>query len=273
MPNSLNIWLIGCIILACVNSQLLSELDSILGNNFGPIPASAVQSGKSLTTTNTKFTLVDQPQQTYINESAVTIQWTYNGASSGSGFPSAFIVELSYGGSNIDFSEIAQIDNPLPSTISSGTFTAEYTIGGLMPETLYTVRVKPVFLIGGTGFPSEVFTFKTLTEPINYWEAILPRRTSKQAFGRGFGSPLSTRPILDEGVEVFGQRTHESDLWFSDSPTDQVRVFPSGRRGHSWTLLDGKVYMFGGRTNGMLRYFYYFRLVCIDIIFQYLFCI
>lgn len=234
-----------------MQTQLIAELDSILGPRFGPIPNSAVQSAKSLTTTNTKYTLVDQPQQSYINDSAITVVWNYNGVSVGSGFPRGFIVELSTGKNNLDFEEIAEIDNPIPDTISGGTFSSTYTIGGLQPLSTYNVRVKPVFLVAGSGFPSTILTFTTLRSPINYWEAILPRRTSKQAFGRGFGSPFSTRPLLDEGVEVFGQRSHESNLWYSDAPTDRTNVFPSGRRGHSWTLFDGKVYMFGGRTNGM----------------------
>lgn len=243
-------WLLLFAGLLTVQTQLIAELDTILGPRFGPIPNSAVQSAKSLTTTNTKYTLVDQPQQSYINDSAITIVWNYNGVSVGSGFPRGFIVELSTGKNNLDFEEIAEIDNPIPDTISGGTFSSTFTIGGLLSLSTYNVRVKPVFLVAGAGFPSTVLTFTTLRSPINYWEAILPRRTSKQAFGRGFGSPFSTRPLLDEGVEVFGQRSHESSLWYSDAPTDRTNVFPSGRRGHSWTLFDGKVYMFGGRTNG-----------------------
>lgn len=237
-----------------VKCQLLTELSSILGPNFGPIPDSVIESSKSLTTTNEKYVLVERPRQKYVNDSAVTISWNYNGASSGSGFPRAFVIELAFGGSNIDFSEIAEIDNPIPDTISSGSFQSSYTVIGLLPQSIYCVRVKPVFLVDGAGFPSLPLTFETLRSPVNYWEAVLPRRSSKQAFGRGFGGPLSTRPLLDEGVEVFGQRTHESNLWYSDAPTDQIRVFPSGRRGHSWTFVDGKVYMFGGRTNGMQRF-------------------
>lgn len=254
-------WIFGIIVLlllCCAWScgYAAADVEVVLSPNFGPIPASVLSSAKSLTSTNTQYTLVSAPQPTYLNDSAAIIAWVYNGASPGSGFPSNFKIELAYGPANLDFEVIDVIDNPLPDTISGGTFTATYTIGNLEALSTYSVRVIPVFTSNGAGFPSLTSTFTTLAPPVNYWEAILPRRSSKAAFGRGFGGPLSTRPILDEGVEVFGSRTHESDLWYSDTPTNEAQVFPSGRRGHSWTLVDGVVYMFGGRTNGTFRSFH-----------------
>jgi hypothetical protein len=41
-----------------------------------------------------------------------------------------------------------------------------------------------------------------------------------------------------------------NSMRFSDAVTSTTPVLPSGRRGHSLSLVDQSIYMFGGRTNG-----------------------
>jgi hypothetical protein len=220
--------------------------DIILGPQFSDVsPVSEV----SITTTNAQLTLIQSISLVYVNHTAGVISFTFNSGDYNARYPTAFAIEMVVGSISLDFQEIDKIDNPSPPTLSTNINSRLYTFHNLESATTYTCRIIPYFS-SDFGFPSLPFSFTTLIAPINYWESIVPRRLSKETYGRGFGNPENTKPILNEGVEIFRRQTHYHPLWYTDAPTDTTQIFPSGRRGHSWTLIDGKVFMFGGRTNG-----------------------
>eukprot|EP01031_Cornospumella_fuschlensis_P033526 gene33526-40561_t len=210
--------------------------------------------------------LVLKPIVVEINDTAAWIQFTFNGTSSVSKYPEYFEIERSD-----DFADDWQfIDKTSSSDAfsqSNGLFSKLYHLVNLLPLSTYRVRILPVFKQGGKGNPSAPVTLTTTNPPINFWEQILPRRSALGGYGRGFSDPVLARPHLTPGVEVFGERTRASNNtdtrnvtgldtlrstnnWYSDAPHSEARELPSGRRGASLTLLGGKVYMFGGRTNG-----------------------
>jgi hypothetical protein len=187
-----------------------------------------------------------------VNDSSVMIEWDYDIATSLKGLPSQFILESSEGIVNEDFHEIVSFPASSVSTLKTNILKQTYRIIGLSPVSNYRVRVIPVFSHdGGRDYPSRPLLFTTIASPINYWEPIFPRRTSKIWYGRGYSDPVTARPHLSEGVEIHDNGIHSDDRWWSDAPTLDTPLFPSGRRGQSMTLVDNFVYMFGGRTNGM----------------------
>ncbi len=205
--------------------------------------------------------LVNLPELLNVNDTSVCIRYVFDGTSVSSGYPDKFLIELAMGEINQDFLVIGQSrTDDAVSIPGTGSFYDSYTVNNLSPTAIYRIRIVPVFR-GGTGFPSSSLTFATLATPTNYWEPIVARRNTEAIYRRGFTDPVLTRPHLTEGVEVFGERTHGSlandtdilrstSLWYSDAPHSEAHELPSGRRGNSLTLVQGTVYMFGGRTNG-----------------------
>jgi len=111
------------------------------------------------------------------------------------------------------------------------------------------VRAVPQF-IKGRGAPTQAVTVTTLAIAFNYWEPITTRRLGLANAGLGYSYPVLQGPHVDPGSEVFEQRARTNTMEYSDSPTENTPVVPSARRGHSLSLIDQLVYMFGGRTDG-----------------------
>jgi len=220
----------------------------------------------NITTTNTIYnqttdSLFSTLTQIYQNDSAVTFTWSINVAGKNIGQPTLFSIELVEGEFNQDFLEIDKVAVNSPLSYDGSILTFVYTVLNLSPASKYIVRVVPIYQ-AYRGFPSNLLLLKTLPSPINYWEPVIPRRTSLAGYARGFTDPVIDRPHLTDGVEIFTEETSNNPIWFSDSPTMQTPYLPTGRRGHSLTEIDGSVYMFGGRTNGKHCLFYFLSDYC-----------
>jgi hypothetical protein len=194
------------------------------------------------------------------NDTSVLISWTYNIAQTNLGFPNRLVIELAEGHVCEDFYQIDVLLTDTNQLLRTNLLEASYLISHLTPLSPYRVRIVPEYTgrNGGRSFPSTPLVISTIASPINYWERVYPRRKSKIWYGRGFSDPVRSRPHLSEGVEIYSEGTHFDSLWWSDAPTLNTPVFPSGRRGHSMTLIDNYLYMFGGRTNGLLIDFFNF---------------
>ena len=201
---------------------------------------------------NTSKRHIFQPQVLYRNDIEVLVGWMYDISLYSSRTPNQFIVEMAAGPYSEDFLEVSRIDIDLSQVkLANSIIEQDYLVENLQPVTSYRLRVVPLYS-NGPGVVSEPVTFITLRAPINYWEPIIPRRSSRTSFRRGFSDPVEDRPHLSPGVEIFQNDTKEEEhqYWQSDAPTRETPVLPSGRRGHTMTFSDGFVYMFGGRTNG-----------------------
>jgi hypothetical protein len=198
--------------------------------------------------------IIDHLHIVDFNDTSVLIEWSFNAGRYMHGFPDRFLIELSEGPINEDFKVIEEINLTNAQDeleLSTTILSQRYLVANLHPLSTYRVRIVPLFHIGaGRGFPSIPLLIKTIASPVNYWEQILPRRTSKNDFGRGYSNPLTSRPHLSSGVEIYAQNTRKDPIWYTDAPTAETPLYPSGRRGHSLTLIDNYVYMYGGRTNG-----------------------
>jgi subtilisin-like proprotein convertase family protein len=192
---------------------------------------------------------VPAPKVTFLNEESVTFEWSLNWDGALWSLAQSFDIEISYGPDSEDFQRIAQVDVDIAKASAKRTSISSYTATGLLSETTYSFRVVPVFS-RGRGAPSLPAIIKTLRPAINYWEPVTSRRLSMIASGRGYANPALQRPHLTPGVEVYSGRTSANPLRYSDPNTADVPVFPSSRRGSSLTLVDGMVYMFGGRSVG-----------------------
>ena len=195
--------------------------------------------------------IIRTPTIDFINDTATTLVWILDTSNNLLNIPTHFLVERSLDPVSDDFSSFQKLQVIIPLGYRNSTFTTTHTIGGLQPEYSYRFRVCPFFL-SGRRHCSRSVVVTTLAPSVNYWEPILTRRLSLGTTNRGFNYPVVQRPHLDTGVEVFDQSVSENPIRHADSPTDQTPVLPSGRRGHSLSLVDGSVYMFGGRTNGKL---------------------
>lgn len=189
------------------------------------------------------------------NDTSATISWNYNWENNLWGPPNVFEIELSEGPASEDFTYLDTVtvsDLEAQKSISAfnlHSFVGKYTIGSQLPKHTFRVRVIPIFR-KGRGNASAPVTITTLIPSANYWEPLQPRRFAMASSGRGFSDPVTQRPHLDPNVEIFTEGVSSNPLRFSDPTTDSKPVFPSGRRGHSLSLLHGTVYLFGGRTDG-----------------------
>lgn len=224
-----------------VNSQLLPAASS---QNTSSVPSSpsSPSTGHNL--------VLGKPEVIGIDDQKVIVQWQYDMGFSSFRAPHHFAIEFAEGKYSEEYVEIDRFEvyvNTLQDTIR----VQRYVLDGLSPTTWYRIRVIPIFH-SGPGFPSDPLTITTLRSPTNYWEPLLARRSSLLSFGRGFSDPVQDRPHLSPGVEIFENQVRDKELplWFSDSPNRESPVLPSGRRGHSMTLIDDNLFMFGGRTNG-----------------------
>jgi hypothetical protein len=193
--------------------------------------------------------LVSKPELNFINDTAATLVWTLTTTDLVARLATNFEVELASGHFSDDFVTNANVQVKIPDLYSNLSFVDTYTIVGLAPDSKYRTRVCPVFG-AGRGDCSPPLAFTTLSVSVNYWEPVMPRRLSMAASGRGFTNQVLQRPHLEPGVEVFGEDATVNNARFSDPVTSETPVIPSGRRGHSLSLVDQTVYMFGGRTNG-----------------------
>ncbi len=72
----------------------------------GSLVPELVATSLEISTTNPAATLITSLSTVFANDSAVTIQWTYNGGPAGYGYPNSFIIEAAAGAYNLDFLEI-----------------------------------------------------------------------------------------------------------------------------------------------------------------------
>lgn len=198
---------------------------------------------------STDKSLVATPILDFVNDTAASLVWTLRTDDPEARLARTFELEVSFQHYSDDFQFLINIPVNLPEDYSNRSYTELYTVSGLQPLSNYRFRVCPTFS-SGRGYCSLPIMVTTLANAVNYWEPILTRRLSLVASGRGFTNPVMQRPHLDTGVEIHKEDTSDNPLRFSDAVTSETPVLPSGRRGHSLSLVDQTVYMFGGRTNG-----------------------
>jgi len=192
---------------------------------------------------------VHQPTQIYINDTCVSFTIDINWDKTIWGLPYKYSIEISYSPASEDYSLFDTIDAMLPSPSLNRTLTMYYTAKNLLPFSTYRFRVIPIYK-KGRGIPSKPLVIQTLAPAKNYWEPVMSRRYAMTSTGRGFSNQVLRRPHLDGGVEVFGERVNNQSDSFSDPVTNDSPDLPSSRRGHSLTLVDDYIYMFGGRSSG-----------------------
>lgn len=123
------------------------------------------------------------------------------------------------------------------------------SITGLNPLTSYRLRIVPL-TTNEFARASEILTFSTLNSPNNYWEGILTKRVDKLTKRGGYNDPNVLKYIFSstnktENSKIIGN--NNENLFFSGYNNYYL---PSGRRGHTSTLIDSTIFMFGGRSNG-----------------------
>jgi hypothetical protein len=270
MFKNLLIFVCSCL-LAWLNAGVSNEdfVDVVSAPHFNELDLAMTSDRTASLDNSTSLSHVRGLRIIDVNDSSVMIEWDYDIAASLKGLPTQFILEFCEGAVNDDFYEIASIPASPVTSLKANILQHTYRIAGLTPVTNYRVRVVPIFSHdGGRDYPSRPLLFGTIASPINYWEPIFPRRTSKVWYGRGYSDPVIARPHLSEGVEIYEHGIHSDERWWSDAPTLDTPLFPSGRRGQSMTLIDNLVYMFGGRTNGIYFTALLFFLEPLSLFFQ-----
>jgi hypothetical protein len=232
--------------LAIIVSILGQVMGQVLEGSFSELPFDW-RSGQE-----SSHSLISVPVIDFLNDTAVRFKWDLRTDDETARISTSFDIELSFGYFSDDFRNLISLPVKVPETYSNNSFSAIYTASGLQPTTSYRFRVCPQFS-KGRGVCSLPLKVTTLANSVNYWEAVLSRRLSLAGSGRGFSNPVLQRPHLDTGVEVREQDISDNSMRFSDAVTSTTPVLPSGRRGHSLSLVDQAVYMFGGRTNGKYR--------------------
>lgn len=200
------------------------------------------------------LSLVSTPIIDFLNDTAVSFAWELKTTDLVARLATNFDLEIAFDLYSDDFRQYKRLPADRPEDYSNHSFSSIFTVSGLQPVTDYRFRVCPVFS-AGRGHCSAPLAVTTLASSVNYWEPTLPRRLSLVASARGFTNPVVQRPHLSTGVEVFDADTSDNDMRFSDAPTSEKPVLPSGRRGHTLSHVDGNVFMFGGRTNGKFNLF------------------
>jgi hypothetical protein len=188
--------------------------------------------------------------QNYIDDVSIGIDWSTEWATTQWGEAANYDIELASGFASADFGIIGsvQVDTQNPSLNLEHRLS--YSVSGLAPSSDYQVRIIPIYS-RGRGSASQPLLFRTLDSTFNYWEQIIPRRLSLTGTGRGFSDPVLERPHLDVGVQIYTKNVQSiTAADFTDARTSTVQAAPSGRRGHSMSLVMGSIFMFGGRTNG-----------------------
>lgn len=226
-----------------VRSQPSTVFEGSFDGSFLPIPSDWETEAGSLAS------IIRTPTVDFINDTAVGIVWVLDTSNNKLNIPTSYQLEISFDIFSDDFINFQDLPVIIPSDFRNSTFTTTHIIDGLSPESDYRFRVCP-FFITGRGHCSFPVVVTTLGISQNYWEPVIPRRLSLGQTNRGFNYPVVQRPHLDTGVEVFGDKISDNAVRWADAPTEQTPVLPSGRRGHSLSLVDGYVFMVGGRTNG-----------------------
>jgi hypothetical protein len=197
-----------------------------------------------------RFTATPVPALTYITNADAEVSWTGSWTDSKMQYPRGYVVEVSVGNYSEDFSYVATVYVTKDVDNEASMRSYSYLLTGLESEQIYSVRTIPV-LDRGRGFASAALKFKTLSNANNYWEPVFGHRNAVAATARGLTNPVTSRPHLDVGVEIHGERVSENPLRVTDAITADTPVLPSSRRGHTLSLVDDYVYMFGGRTDGV----------------------
>lgn len=184
------------------------------------------------------------PSISFLSDSEVRLDWS-NDDVGGEIF--RYVVEIATGEHSEDYTFHAIVS--MSPTLNSDRRMFQHRISGLHHDSDYQVRIVPL-TSAGMGLASHPLIFRTLPKPKNYWEPVVGKRKTVTNTARGFGNPVLRRPHLDTGVEIHSGGTTLDPMRITDSRTSTDPVLPSPRRGHSMTLIDGYVYVFGGRTDG-----------------------
>ena len=197
---------------------------------------------------DTSATLVGMPLVLNKTDISACLSWYFDVTKSSSwGSILQYDIEYAEGPSSEDFLSFGVV----PATAinsASNLISANFTAKGLSPFTTYRFRIVPVFQRGASRASPPVLV-TTFASPENYWEALFPRRYSRANTGYGYSDPVLSRPHVDFPSNFTSLASKADEM--TDGPTSSVPLLPSGRRGHSLTMLgDGTVYMFGGRTVG-----------------------
>lgn len=239
------VWLLPFLVALLHNALGVApaELSQIYADSYSPIPSSWDSQADALDS------LIQNPTIDFVNDTAVTIVWVLTTNASTEGIAEHYEIEYVESVASEEYVLFDRMRVEIPFGFRNNTFTTTYTAAGLRPADSYKFRICPLFS-SHRAHCSIPLVVTTLDVSFNYWEPVMPRRLSMSTSARGFNYPVVQRPHLDVGVEIRGEDTTDNPVRFSDAPTDQTPVLPSGRRGHSLSLVDGLVYMFGGRTNG-----------------------
>ncbi|ETK82122.1 hypothetical protein F441_12678 [Phytophthora nicotianae CJ01A1] len=125
-----------------------------------------------------------------------------------------FVVEMANRSASEDFRLVRLVTLPHADIKeNSGTVT----VHGLVPMAAYRLRVKPL-LLDGRGTYSDIVTLRMPSKPKNTWKRCVTR-------------------AADEENTRAGMR-------FTNTPP--LQRLPSARRGHSLTVMDNCLYLFGG---------------------------
>jgi hypothetical protein len=188
------------------------------------------------------------PELVHLTNEAAEFSWDGSWVDSRGRYVREYAVEMAIGNYSEDFHLVTTSKVVMDSLNQASQRTFQCVINSLEPEQLYSLRILPL-LSNGYGPPSQILKFQTLANAQNYWEPVLTHRLAVAGTGRGL-NPVLSRPHLDVGVEIFEERTSVNPFRVTDPPTATTPALPSSRRGHSLSLVEEFVYMFGGRTDG-----------------------
>lgn len=192
---------------------------------------------------NTSEILIGEPLIISSDEESATFSWFFDkNKASAWGVIVGFFIEYAVGHSSDDFVLFDFISASW--TASSAIVTANYTAIGLQPLTTYRFRIVPQFE-NGIAMASQPVVITTEPLATDYWEQIFPHRYSRDSIRRGYEDPVVDRPNID-----YPSTTNKTGNPKSDPPTASTPMAPSPRRGHSMTLIENHVLMFGGKTTG-----------------------
>ena len=192
---------------------------------------------------NNSDVLVGTPLFVGSDESSVTISWFFDKNKASAWGPIvSYSIESAEGAYSDDFYLFASV--PASPGTSASIISSNYTASGLQPSSIYRFRIVPVFS-KGIAMASQPVLVSTQSSAVDYWEQIFPHRLSRDPILRGYVDPVVDRPNID-----YPSASNSTDTPHSDPPNADTPTAPSPRRGHSLTLVDDKVLMFGGKTVG-----------------------
>ena len=223
------------------------------------LPNSALDSASASSSSSQSDDIAapNAPITMYVNDTFISLSFSIDAINNNA--VQSFELEMSNGPKSDDFSLVTSTlplsgiacESIMPIYFSSSTENCGYfQVSNLNASTWYSFRVCPLYS-GGRGLCSVALAVRTLPGAMqSYWEPVLPRRLNTVSRGRGLAAPVLQRPHLDPDVEIFAEGSTVNVRRTTDPPTSVQPVFPSPRRGSSFSTLQDGAFLFGGRTDG-----------------------